>query len=123
MTYPACYRSEMTGKQLKDILEDVADNIFHPDPYFQGGGDMVRVGGMGYSIDVSKPIHKRISNLTYLKDGLTDRSCAQIRRRWLGKRQSGRRKGPPIWEVVEKHLANVKTVNLKPNTSVKVTGA
>src|SRR5665647_1110626 len=49
MTYPACYRTEMTGGQIKAVLEDVADNIFHPDPYFQGGGDMVRVGGMGYS--------------------------------------------------------------------------
>jgi S-sulfosulfanyl-L-cysteine sulfohydrolase len=52
ITYPACYRMEMTGAQLKDTLEDVADNIFHPDPYFQGGGDMVRVGGVGYAIDV-----------------------------------------------------------------------
>nr|MBA2439650.1 thiosulfohydrolase SoxB [Thermoleophilaceae bacterium] len=49
ITYPACYRTEMTGGQLKEILEDVADNIFHPDPYFQGGGDMVRIGGMGYA--------------------------------------------------------------------------
>jgi sulfur-oxidizing protein SoxB len=53
ITYPNCYRMEMTGAQLKEILEDVADNIFHPDPYFQGGGDMVRIGGMGYAIDVS----------------------------------------------------------------------
>jgi sulfur-oxidizing protein SoxB len=51
----------MTGEQLKLILEDVADNIFHPDPYFQGGGDMVRMGGMGYTIDVSKPMNQRIS--------------------------------------------------------------
>ena len=51
MTYPAAYRSTMTGKMLKDILEDVADNLFNPDPYYQQGGDMVRVGGMGYTID------------------------------------------------------------------------
>ncbi|MDB5549476.1 MAG: sulfate thiol esterase SoxB, partial [Tardiphaga sp.] len=56
ITYPNCYRNQMTGNQLKDVLEDVADNIFHPDPYFQGGGDMVRIGGMGYAIDISKPM-------------------------------------------------------------------
>ncbi|HAO42998.1 MAG TPA: thiosulfohydrolase SoxB, partial [Afipia sp.] len=66
ITYPNCYRNQMTGAQLKEILEDVADNIFHPDPYFQGGGDMVRIGGMGYSIDVSKPMGSRISDLTHL---------------------------------------------------------
>ncbi|MCE8470838.1 thiosulfohydrolase SoxB, partial [Rhodovulum sulfidophilum] len=51
MTYPNAYRSEMTGEMLHTILEDVADNLFNPDPYYQQGGDMVRVGGMGYRID------------------------------------------------------------------------
>jgi sulfur-oxidizing protein SoxB len=121
MTYPNCYRTEMTGKQLKDILEDIADNIFHPDPYFQGGGDMVRVGGMGYSIDVSKPIHKRISNMTFLKTGKPiDPQRKYVVAGWASINQAT--KGPPIWEVVEKYLARVKTVNLKPNTSVKVSG-
>jgi sulfur-oxidizing protein SoxB len=54
MSYPAAYRSEMTGEMLHVILEDVADNLFNADPYYQQGGDMVRVGGMGYRIDVSK---------------------------------------------------------------------
>ena len=122
MTYPACYRMEMTGKQLKDVLEDVADNIFHPDPYFQGGGDMVRVGGMGYSIDVSKPIHKRISGLTQLKTGKPiDPSRKYVVAGWAS--INPEIKGPPIWDVVEKYLSHVKTVNLKPNTSVKVSGA
>ena len=44
----------MTGERLKDILEDVADNLFNPDPYYQQGGDMVRCGGLGYAIDVVK---------------------------------------------------------------------
>ena len=48
MTYPNVYRSEMTGALIHTILEDVADNLFNPDPYYQQGGDMVRVGGMGY---------------------------------------------------------------------------
>ncbi len=56
MTYPNCYRTNMSGARLKEVLEDVADNIFNPDPYLQGGGDMVRVGGLSFTIDVSKPM-------------------------------------------------------------------
>ena len=69
MSYPEAYRSEMTGEFLHIILEDVADNLFNPDPYYQQGGDMVRVGGMGYSIDVSKPQGSRITDMTILKTG------------------------------------------------------
>ncbi len=122
MTYPACYRQEMTGAQLKAVLEDVADNIFHPDPYFQGGGDMVRVGGVGYSIDVSKGMGERISGLTELKTGKPlDADRKYVVAGWASVAQNI--EGPPIWEVVEKHLADVKTVTLAPNASVKVTGA
>ncbi|HSV29443.1 MAG TPA: thiosulfohydrolase SoxB, partial [Candidatus Omnitrophota bacterium] len=64
ITYPNAYRSQMTGQLLKDILEDVADNLFNPDPYYQQGGDMVRVGGMSYRIDIHKPIGSRISDMT-----------------------------------------------------------
>ena len=53
--------SAMTGERLKEMLEDVADNLFNPDPYYQQGGDMVRCGGLGYAIDVAKPIGQRIS--------------------------------------------------------------
>ena len=122
MTYPNCYRMEMTGAQLKAILEDVADNIFHPDPYFQGGGDMVRVGGVGYTIDVSKPVNQRISNMTELKTGKPiDANRRYVVAGWASVNQGT--EGPPIWEVVEKYLTRVKTVKLDPNTSVKVVGA
>ena len=53
ITYPQVYRTTMTGGRLKEVLEDVADNLFNPDPYYQQGGDMVRCGGLGYAIDVS----------------------------------------------------------------------
>ncbi|MEM7746532.1 MAG: thiosulfohydrolase SoxB, partial [Pseudomonadota bacterium] len=69
MSYPAAYRTQMTGEFLHTVLEDVADNLFNPDPYYQQGGDMVRVGGMGYHIDVSKPQGSRISKMTLLRDG------------------------------------------------------
>ena len=69
ITYPQVYRISMTGERLKEVLEDVADNLFNPDPYYQQGGDMVRCGGLGYAIDVSKPIGQRISSMTHLKSG------------------------------------------------------
>lgn len=122
ITYPACYRMTMTGKQLKDVLEDVADNIFHPDPYFQGGGDMVRVGGMGYSIDVGKDIGSRISDMVFLKTGKAveaDKSYTVAG--WASVNQNV--EGPPIWEIVERYVAAKKTIDIKPNSSVKVSGA
>ena len=69
MTYGQVYRNEMSGETLKTVMEDVADNIFNPDPYYQQGGDMVRVGGMGYRIDVQKPQGERITDMTLLKTG------------------------------------------------------
>ncbi len=122
MSYPACYRMEMSGRQIAEILEDVADNIFHPDPYFQGGGDMVRVGGMGYSIDVSKPMNSRITGMALLKTGQPiDPARNYVVAGWASVNENVL--GPPVWEVVSKHLADVKTVKLEPNTSVKVSGA
>jgi sulfur-oxidizing protein SoxB len=122
ITYPACYRISMTGAQLKEVLEDVADNLFHPDPYFQGGGDMVRVGGVGYSIDVSKSAGSRISNLTQLSTNkLLEASRSYSVAGWASVNQNV--EGPPIWDVVQKHLADVKTVRIEPNTSVRISGA
>lgn len=122
ITYPNCYRNQMTGAQLKEVLEDVADNIFHPDPYFQGGGDMVRIGGMGYSIDVSKPVGSRISNLTHLKSGKPiDASKSYTVAGWASINENTQ--GPPIWDVVAAHVRKQGTVKIEPNTAVKVSGA
>lgn len=62
MTYGETYMNEMTGEQLMNVLEQVADNLFDPDPYLQSGGDMVRVGGMDYTIDPTKGLYKRITD-------------------------------------------------------------
>ena len=122
ITYPACYRISMTGAQLKEVLEDVAENLFHPDPYFQGGGDMVCVGGVGYSIDVSKSAGSRISNLTQLSTNKPlEASRSYSVAGWASVNQNA--EGPPIWDVVQKHLADVKTVRIEPNTSVRISGA
>jgi sulfur-oxidizing protein SoxB len=122
ITYPNCYRNQMTGAQLKEVLEDVADNIFHPDPYFQGGGDMVRIGGMGYAIDVSKPMGSRISDLTHLKSRKPIEAAKTYTvAGWASVNENTQ--GPPIWDVVAAHVAKLGSVNIEPNTAVKVTGA
>ncbi|UWR85628.1 thiosulfohydrolase SoxB [Phaeobacter inhibens] len=122
MSYGAAYRNEMTGEFLKVVMEDVADNIFNPDPYYQQGGDMVRVGGMGYHIDITKPQGERISNMTLLKTGeAIDPAKTYIVAGWASVNEGT--EGPQIWDVVENHIRKMGTVTLSPNTSVQVSGA
>tara|TARA_R110002096_G_scaffold2346_5_gene12104 strand:+ start:32351 stop:34045 length:1695 start_codon:yes stop_codon:yes gene_type:complete len=119
MTYPAAYRSEMDGKLLKDILEDVADNLFNPDPYYQQGGDMVRVGGMGYTIDIDKPIGNRISDMTVLKTGAAvEPSKIYTVSGWASVNEGT--EGPAIWDVVENYITRNQTIDLDDNRSVIV---
>ncbi|MFV0294852.1 MAG: thiosulfohydrolase SoxB, partial [Hyphomicrobiaceae bacterium] len=119
MTYPACYRSEMTGKRLKEVLEDVADNIFNPDPFYQQGGDMVRTGGLGYTIDVTKSIGSRISGMTLLKTGeAIDPGKSYVVAGWASINQAT--EGPPIWDVVARHIEAQKIVRPVENDSVKI---
>ena len=122
MTYGKAYRTEMTGEFIHTILEDVADNLFNPDPYYQQGGDMVRLGGLGYTIDVNQLIGSRISGLTMLKTGETlDPASTYVVAGWASVNEAT--EGPQIWDVVENHIRKQDTVNVAPNTSVKVVGA
>lgn len=122
MTYGQVYRTEMTGETIHMILEDVADNLFNTDPYYQQGGDMVRVGGLGYHIDVSKPIGERITNMTFLGTGeAIDAAKSYTVAGWASVNEGT--EGPQIWDVVEAHIRKIGTVVLEPNTSVTVTGA
>ena len=121
MSYGKAYRSEMTGEFIHVILEDVADNLFNPDPYYQQGGDMVRVGGLGYRIDITKPQGERISDLTLLKTGeAIDPAKSYVVAGWASVNEGT--EGPQIWDVVESHIARLGTVTLDPNTSVEVIG-
>ena len=121
MTYGQAYRTEMTGEFLKVVLEDVADNIFNPDPYYQQGGDMVRTGGLGYRIDVSKPQGERISNMTLLKTGEPiDASRTYVVAGWASVNEGT--EGPQIWDVVESHIRKLGTVTVQENTNVDVVG-
>ena len=92
ITYPKVYRMTMTGARLKEILEDVADNLFNPDPYYQQGGDMVRCGGLGYTIDLGKPAGQRISGMTHLKSGKPIEASTRLHGRRLGQRERGHRR-------------------------------
>ena len=110
MTYPETYVRDMQGSELKMILESVADNLFHPDPYYQQGGDMVRVGGLSYSCDPGQEMGKRITNLS-LADGRTleaDKSYKVAG--WAT--VASKAPGPPIWEVVAEYLRDQKVVKI-----------
>jgi sulfur-oxidizing protein SoxB len=121
ITYPQVYRMPMTGERLKEVLEDVADNLFNPDPYYQQGGDMVRCGGLGYAIDVGKPIGQRISAMTQLKSGKPiEPKKEYVVAGWASVNEGTQ--GPPVWELVERYIAAEKTVRVAPNSSVKISG-
>ena len=122
MSYGKVYRTEMTGEFLHVILEDVADNLFNPDPYYQQGGDMVRIGGMGYRIDINKPQGRRISDLTLLKTGeRIDSSKNYIVAGWASVNEGT--EGPQIWDLVENYIRRNGSVKVNPNNSVNVIGA
>jgi len=121
ITYPQAYRTEMTGARLKEVLEDVADNLFNPDPYYQQGGDMVRVGGLGYRIDPKAPMGGRISGMTLLASGKPIEAGRTYRVAGWASVNEGT-EGPPIWDVVEDHLATHKSVTVSPNVAVKLVG-
>jgi sulfur-oxidizing protein SoxB len=122
MTYGKAYRTEMTGEFIHVILEDVADNLFNVDPYYQQGGDMVRIGGMGYRIDINQPQGSRISELTLLKTGeRIDPAKNYVVAGWASVNEGT--EGPQIWDVVENYIRKQGTVSVAPNNSVKVVGA
>jgi sulfur-oxidizing protein SoxB len=122
ITYPAAYRSEMTGAQLKAVLEDVADNLFNPDPYYQQGGDMVRAGGLAYTIEIAKPVGQRISDMVLLRTGeKIDADKNYTVSGWASINQAT--EGPAVYDVVSKYIQNIKRVRLEPNRHVKVVDA
>ena len=122
MTYGQCYRTEMTGARVHEILEDVADNLFNPDPYYQQGGDMVRIGGLGYRIDVARPIGERITGMTLLETGeAIDAGKTYTVGGWASVNEGT--EGPQIWDVLESHIRKIGVVTLAPNDSVVVAGA
>jgi len=121
ITYPQAYRARMTGARLKEILEDVADNLFNPDPYYQQGGDMVRSGGLGYTIDLAAPMGRRISGLTHLRSGQPIEAAREYTVAGWASVEEGT-EGPPVWDLLERYVARRKTVTIAPSAAVKVIG-
>jgi sulfur-oxidizing protein SoxB len=122
ITYPAAYRTEMTGAYLKQVLEEVADNLFNPDPYYQQGGDMVRAGGLTYTLDVNRPIGSRIGTLTLDRTGAAIEPDARyVVAGWASVNEGT--EGPPVYDLVARHLERHQTVMLPDRRSVRLIGA
>ena len=104
-----------------ESLEDVADNLFNADPYYQQGGDMVRIGGMSYKIDINKPQGSRITDMTLSKTGeKIDPSKTYIVSGWASVNENT--EGPQIWDVVENYIRRNQTISIEPSSNVKVVG-
>ena len=121
MSYPKVYRTEMTGAQLKTILEDVCDNLFNIDPFYQQGGDMVRVGGVSYSCAPKASMGNRINDLTLLR---TDEKLEADKRYTVGGWASVNEdvEGPAIYDLMESYISRQAVIDLPAQQAVKVIG-
>ena len=117
LTYPNTWVRELAGREIHQIMEDVADNLFHPDPYYRQGGDMVRLGGLTYTIDPAKTLGRRISDVR-----IGGRPLEPARRYkaagWASVATEA--DGPPAWDVVADHLRRLGRVKLDPRPRVRV---
>jgi sulfur-oxidizing protein SoxB len=120
ITYPETYVREMSGAEIKLILEDVADNLFNPDPFYQQGGDMVRVGGMDYEIAPNAGSGQRISGMTLDNGQRLEASKSYKVAGWatVGSQAPGR----PIWEVVADYLRDQKTASVSKLNTPRLQG-
>lgn len=114
ITYPHTTVATMTGETIKTILEDVADNLFNPDPYYQQGGDMVRVGGLQYTIDPNAGMGRRITDMR-LKGQPVDAARTYKVAGWAPVSEEARHAGsPPIWDLMAQWLRARGEVTARP---------
>ena len=118
ITYPETYVREMKGSDLKAILEDVADNLFNPDPYYQQGGDMVRVGGLDYEFDPLAGMGKRVDNMTLNNGTRIDANKMYKVSGWAT--VGSKSPGEPIWDTVATYLKSQKTMEIKKINTPKL---
>ena len=107
ITYPHATVSHYTGAIIKTILEDVCDNLFNPDPYYQQGGDMVRVGGLEYTCTPQAQMGKRISDMRL--DGKPIEAWKTYKVAGWAPVAEGA-KGEPVWDVIARYLRDRKTI-------------
>ena len=108
ITYPTVTLNNMTGTRIKEILEDVADTLFNKDPYYQQGGDMVRVGGLKYSIDPNAGMGSRISDMELGGKPISaDKEYSVAGWASVGQPLDGK----PVWDVVSEYLRDKKTIS------------
>jgi sulfur-oxidizing protein SoxB len=119
ITYPQTYATDMSGSQIKDVLEDIADNLFNPDPYYQQGGDMVRIGGMDYTCTPAEHIGKRISDMK-LNDGTQVEAGKNYK--VAGWASVNPQNGKPVTDVVADYLRAKKVVALGRANRVTLKG-
>lgn len=120
ITYPETYRREMSGADIKVILEDVSDNLFNQDPYRQQGGDMVRVGGLDYVCDPNGSFGNRISDMTMDNGTKIEAGKQYTVAGWAT--VNSQAPGRPIWEVVGDYLRDQKQIKLKKLNTPKLVG-
>jgi sulfur-oxidizing protein SoxB len=121
MTYPAVYKVEMTGEQLKLVFEDVADNLFNPDPYLQQGGDMVRVGGMSYRMDPDAAMGDRVTEMTLTASGEPIEAGKTYSVAGWASINEGT-EGPPVYDVVKDYIKAKGTIKAVPSGNVEIAG-
>lgn len=109
ITYPTATVNYLTGEQIDVILKDIADNLFHPDPYYQQGGDMVRVGGLQYTMDLTQTYDKRIQNIVVNGKPLDSRKKYKVAG-WASVQPI--ETGKPVWDVVAEYLRDKKTIQV-----------
>jgi len=117
ITYPITTLNLMSGKRIKGVLEDVADNIFNPDPYKQQGGDMVRVGGLQYSIKPNAKIGYRIQNMTLDGRSIDPGKTYKVAG-WASVSQY--LEGIPVWDTVANYLRDKKVVSISRLNQPKI---
>ena len=108
ISYAETYVQTMTGSQIKDVLEDVCDNLFNPDPYYQQGGDMVRLGGLSYACAPAESAGRRISELTL--DGGRPLEAGKSYK-VAGWASVNPHTGLPVWDILARHLRAGKSIS------------
>ncbi len=110
ITYPYVTVNELTGETIKTILEDVADNLFNPDPYYQQGGDMVRVGGLSYAIAPNAAMGSRITAMTLRGKPIEPAKTYKVAGWAPVSEEAKAAGGEPIWDVMARYLKAQKTI-------------